>query len=120
VELTGYVDDIRPVVAQSWGCIVPLRVGGGTRLKILEAMALGTPVISTTKGAEGLAVTPGEDILIADEPLDFADAVLHLFSDQDLRAKLAANGRRTVEAHYSWDACAQPLQELLHRVVQTG
>ena len=68
VHLSGYVDDIRPVIAGAAVCVVPLRLGGGTRLKILEAMALGTPVVSTTKGAEGLEVTPISDILIADEP----------------------------------------------------
>ena len=73
VRLSGYVDDIRPVIASAAVCVVPLRQGGGTRLKILEAMALGTPVVSTSKGAEGLDVTPGHDILIADEPAEFAE-----------------------------------------------
>jgi glycosyltransferase involved in cell wall biosynthesis len=117
VILTGYLDDIRPAVGRSWACIVPLRIGGGTRLKILEAMALGTPVVSTSKGAEGLEVTPGEDILIADKPTEFADAVLRLLGDQTLRAKLAANGRRLVEELYSWETCAQRLEQLLHQVV---
>ena len=66
-HFTGYVPDIRPVVARSWASVVPLRAGGGTRLKILESMALGTPVVSTSKGAEGLDVTDGENILIADD-----------------------------------------------------
>jgi glycosyltransferase involved in cell wall biosynthesis len=118
VILTGYLDDVRPTVAQSWACVVPLRVGGGTRLKILEAMALGTPVVATSKGAEGLDVTPGEDILIADEPTEFADLVLRLLGDQALRARLAANGRRLVEERYSWETCAQKLEQLLYKVVQ--
>jgi sugar transferase (PEP-CTERM/EpsH1 system associated) len=118
VILTGYLDDVRPTVAQSWACVVPLRVGGGTRLKILEAMALGTPAVSTSKGAEGLAVTHGEDILIADEPTEFADAVLHLLGDQALRAKLAANGRRLVEERYSWKTCTRKLEQLLYQVVE--
>jgi glycosyltransferase involved in cell wall biosynthesis len=117
-ELTGYLDDIRPAIAQSWMCVVPLQIGGGTRLKILEAMALGTPVISTSKGAEGLDITPGEDILIADEATEFADAVTRLLSDPALRARLAAGGRRLVEERYSWETCAQALEQLLHRVTR--
>ena len=115
--LTGYLDDIRPTISQSWASVVPLHQGGGTRLKILEAMALGTPVVSTAKGAEGLEVTPGENILIADEPAEFADTVLDLLEDRALRERLAANGRRLVEEHYSWEMCARELEQLLYRVV---
>jgi glycosyltransferase involved in cell wall biosynthesis len=117
-ELTGYLDDIRPAVAQSWGCVVPLQVGGGTRLKILEAMALGTPVISTSKGAEGLKTTHEENILIADAPEDFAQAVLRLLKDENLRARLSANGRRLVEEQYSWETSARQLERLLYQVAQ--
>jgi glycosyltransferase involved in cell wall biosynthesis len=118
VTLTGYLDDIRPCVAQSWACVVPLRQGGGTRLKILEAMALGTPVVSTSKGAEGLGATPGEDILIADEPTAFAEAVLRLLDDPALRARLAANGQRLVGARYGWDQIGKKLDQFLHQVVR--
>lgn len=117
-ELTGYLDDIRPAVARSWTCVVPLRVGSGTRLKILEAMALGTPVVSTSKGAEGLEVTHGEDILIADRPDDFAQSVIHLLGDEGLRAKLSASGRQLVEKRYSWEMCACQLEQLLYQVVE--
>ncbi len=116
VELTGYLDDVRPAIARSWACVVPLRVGGGTRLKILESLALGTPVISTSKGAEGLGVTAGEDILIADDPSDFAQAVLRLLGDAELRARLAANGRRLVAERYSWETIGARLEQLLDRV----
>jgi glycosyltransferase involved in cell wall biosynthesis len=102
VRFTGYLDDVRPAIARSWVCVVPLRVGGGTRLKILEALALGTPVVSTSKGAEGLEVTPGHDILIADAPPAFAEAVLRLLEDERLRASLADAGRRLVESRYDW------------------
>jgi glycosyltransferase involved in cell wall biosynthesis len=118
VILTGYLDDVRPIVAQSWACVVPLRVGGGTRLKILEAMALGTPVVSTSKGAEGLEITPGENILIADEPTEFADAVLRLLYDPALRAKLTANGQRLVREQYGWEQIGKKLDQFLHQVVQ--
>jgi glycosyltransferase involved in cell wall biosynthesis len=118
VELTGYLDDIRPAVARSWAYVVPLRVGGGTRLKILEAMALGTPVVSTSKGAEGLEVTPKEDILIADEPAEFAEAVLRLLEDEALRMKLVANGRKLVEERYGWARIGERLERFLRRVVE--
>jgi sugar transferase (PEP-CTERM/EpsH1 system associated) len=118
VILTGYLDDVRPAVAQSWACVVPLRVGGGTRLKILEAMALGTPVVSSSKGAEGLEATRDEDILIADTPAEFADAVLRLLSDGALRARLAVNGRRLVESRYGWRVIGGRLDQLLRRVVK--
>jgi glycosyltransferase involved in cell wall biosynthesis len=120
VIFTGYLDDIRPAVAQSWACVVPLTVGGGTRLKILEAMALGTPVVATSKGAEGLDVRSGEDILIADEAQDFANAVLRLLDSQSLRTKLAARGRRLVKERYSWETCVQNLEQSLQQVVGQG
>lgn len=116
VILTGYLDDVRPAVARSQVCVVPLLTGGGTRLKVLEAMALGTPVVATSKGAEGLDVTPGQDILMADEPTVFADALLHLLDTPSLRVKLAANGRRLVQERYSWERCAADLEQLLARV----
>jgi glycosyltransferase involved in cell wall biosynthesis len=115
--LTGYLDDVRPTVAQSWACVVPLRAGGGTRLKILEAMALSTPVISTSKGAEGLEITPGQDILLADEPAALADAVLRLLDDPALRAKLAANGKKLVQQRYGWERIGASLEQLLHQIV---
>lgn len=116
--LTGYLDDVRPTIAQSWACVVPLRVGGGTRLKILEALALGTPVVSTSRGAEGLEVTPGEDLLIADEPAEFADATLRLLEDPALRAELAASGRRLVRGRYDWDQIGEELDRFLHHVAE--
>ena len=118
VILTGYLDDIRPCIAQSWVSVVPLNIGGGTRLKILEAMALGTPVVSTRKGAEGLDVTPGEDILIADEPNEFANAVLRLLADEALRTKLAANGRKLVQERYGWDRIGEKLNCFLCQVAE--
>lgn len=118
VILTGYLEDVRPAVAQSQVCVAPLVTGGGTRLKILEAMALGTPVVSTSRGAEGLEVTPGDDILIADEPAEFADAVVRLLGDQALRAKLAAKGRRLVYEQYGWERIGKKLDRLLRQVVE--
>ncbi len=116
VTFTGYLPEVAPAVRSSWAVVVPLRVGGGTRLKILEAMALGTPVISTRKGAEGLNVHPGEDILIADTPDALAEAALQLFADADLRARLSQAGRALVEREYDWTAVGRRFLQVVEDV----
>jgi sugar transferase (PEP-CTERM/EpsH1 system associated) len=116
VTFTGYVDDIRPVVARSSVCVVPLRKGAGTRLKILEAMALGTPVISTSKGAEGLGVESGKQLLIADEPAEFADHTIRLIHNSELRGKLAANAIHFVREKYDWNTIGQHFCQLVDTV----
>ncbi len=103
VHLTGYVDDVRLPVAEAMVCVAPIRQGGGTRLKILEAMALGTPVVSTSKGAEGLGGVDGEQLLIGDRPATFADAVLRVMSNSDLHKCLRRNARVLVETQYDWE-----------------
>ena len=113
VTFSGYLPSVTEAVRQQWVVIAPLRMGGGTRLKILEAMALGTPVIATSKGAEGLAVHDGQDILIADTPQAFADAISRLFEDAALRSQLAAAGRELVEREYDWGALARRLIDLV-------
>ena len=102
VELTGFLPDIRPAVAQSWVCVVPLRMGGGTRLKILEAMSLGTPVVSTAKGAEGLDVEDSTHLLIGETPSEFADQVLRVLRSAELRERLVRNAGRLVADRYEW------------------
>lgn len=116
VSFSGYVDDVRPLVSSSQICVVPIQEGGGTRLKILEAMALGTPVISTSKGAEGLAVENNEHILIADDAASFAAGVLRLLKDADLQNRLTANARRLVEQQYDWDRIGQRYVELIESI----
>lgn len=116
VTFSGYLPSVADKVRQSWVMVAPLRIGGGTRLKILEAMALGTPVISTSKGAEGLNTRPGEDILLADDPQQLADAVCRLLADPALRAKLAAGGRTLVEREYDWSVISQQLTHLVDSV----
>jgi glycosyltransferase involved in cell wall biosynthesis len=116
VSLSGYVEDIRPLVAGSAACVVPIRQGGGTRLKILEAMALGTPVVSTSKGAEGLEVTPERDILIADEPYEFAAQVVRLLGNVGLAEQLALQARRLVEEQYDWTEITCRFVDLVEEV----
>lgn len=113
VHLSGYVDDIRPLVAGSTVCVTPLRQGGGTRLKILEAMALGTPVVSTTKGAEGLDVVGGKHLLLADDPVEFAESTLRLLHSPTLRQQLSADARRLVEQRYDWLQIGRQFVELV-------
>lgn len=115
VTLTGFVDDVRPIVAKSWGSLAPLRSGGGTRLKILEAMALGTPVIATSKGAEGLDVRHDEQILIADTPEAYAQAVIRLCQEPTLRHYLAHNAKTLVSEKYDWSVT---MPRFLHLVEQ--
>lgn len=102
IYVTGTVPDVRPWLARAQTMIVPLRIGGGTRIKIYEAMAASVPVVSTSIGAEGLNVKNGENILIADSPEDFAEAVVKLLTDPELRNKIARSGKRLVEENYSW------------------
>jgi polysaccharide biosynthesis protein PslH len=116
VTLTGFVDDVRPLVAQSWASIVPLHVGGGTRLKILESMALRTPVIATSKGAEGLEAENNIHLLIADTPQEMAEAVIRLFRKPALRQELAANGYELVSKKYNWAKVIPRFLDLVQRV----
>lgn len=120
VTFTGYLPSVADAVRASTLMVVPLQSGGGTRLKILEAMALGTPIVSTTKGAEGIGVHPERDILIADSPEQMADAVQRLFTDVDLRARLAQAGHLLVEQTYDWGIIAQQLHNLIHDISQTA
>lgn len=115
VEVTGRVDDVRPHVARGAVYVVPLRIGGGTRLKIFEAMAMGKAVVSTTVGAEGLPVTSGRDVMIADDPSRFSDAVVHLMRNAQARQAIEAAARRLVVERYDWSAVAMDFEEALLR-----
>jgi polysaccharide biosynthesis protein PslH len=109
IVVTGAVDLVQPYIANAAVYVVPLRVGGGSRLKILEALSMGRAVVSTTVGAEGLDVTPGVDIVIADSAADFAAATEALWRDRDARQRLGAAGRALIERQYRWEQIA-PLQ----------
>lgn len=118
VEVVGAVPDDRPYVAGAHACVVPMRVGGGTRIKILQAMAAGVPVVATTLGCEGVAATAGEHLLVADQPADFARTVLELLSSPELASRLAERGRRFVEATYDWRVLARPLDDFYTATVR--
>jgi glycosyltransferase involved in cell wall biosynthesis len=97
--------------------ICPLRDGGGTRIKILDGLALGIPIISTSVGTEGIAVTPERDVLIADSRDEFVRQITRVFTDAALRARLAAHGRALAESRYSWDSLADSLGRLYGELV---
>lgn len=117
VTQTGFVDDVKPLIASSSVSIAPLLSGGGTRLKILEAMALGTPVVSTSKGAEGLDARHGEHFLRADAPTEFAECVIKLLKDQALRLRLSDNARRLVQEKYNWAGALSDYSRLVQSIV---
>jgi glycosyltransferase involved in cell wall biosynthesis len=117
VEVAGLVDDVRRHLAQAAVVIVPLRLGGGTRLKVLESMAMARPVVSTSIGAEGIDVAPEHNILLADDPASFAAAVGRLLDEPDLAARIGRKGRALVEAHYSWDTAAQRLETFFRDIL---
>lgn len=112
VRLTGLVEDVRPYIAEAAAYVVPLRVGGGTRLKILDALACGKPLVSTTIGCEGLDLVSGQHILVADEPRAFADAVVRVLKQQEVAAELARNGRKAVQDKYEWAVIARGLLDV--------
>jgi polysaccharide biosynthesis protein PslH len=116
VEIAGFVEDLRPSLAEAAAVVVPLRIGGGTRLKILEAMAMARPVVSTSLGAEGILAAPGRELLLADDPERFAGEVRRLLDDPALGARLGREARALVEGRYSWRAAARTLEACLLEV----
>ena len=114
IELTGYAEDVRPLMQDAACHIVPLRAGGGTRLKILNSWAMGKPVVSTSIGCEGLDAVDGHNILIRDDPREFAAAVQNVLGDRALRRRLGARGRATAERLYSWDVIGRNMIDVYH------
>jgi sugar transferase (PEP-CTERM/EpsH1 system associated) len=117
VTVTGRVDDVRPYMEEAAVYIVPLRIGGGTRLKIYEAMAMEKPVVSTTIGAEGLPVTDGEEIVLADTPESFAQAVVELLKQQNLSAEIGARAAAKVRAEFGWESVADSFAAICERAM---
>ncbi|HYT83153.1 MAG TPA: glycosyltransferase family 4 protein [Gemmatimonadales bacterium] len=117
VTALGYLPDIRPELSEARCCIVPIRIGGGTRLKILDAWAMGKAVVSTSIGCEGLDVMDGENILVRDAPDAFADAVLQILSDARLRARLERNARRIAVETYDWGVVGQRIRSAYDKLL---
>jgi sugar transferase (PEP-CTERM/EpsH1 system associated) len=115
LTITGRVDDVRPYMDRATAYVVPIRIGGGTRLKIFEAMAMAKPVISTTIGAEGLAVQDGRELLIADEPQAFADAVIATLADKAFAQQIGETAREVVCAQFSWQQVANAFAQICER-----
>jgi glycosyltransferase involved in cell wall biosynthesis len=113
ITVTGAVKDVRPYIAESSVAVVPILAGGGSRLKILEAMAMGVPVVSTSVGAEGLEVTNGKDILITDSEEQFVEYINQCYNDSDLRARLMSNALELVKNKYGWEQLGGKLNQYL-------
>ena len=112
VKVTGTVDDVRPYLKNACISVVPLRVGGGTRIKIFELMASAVPVVSTAIGAEGLPVSDGRDIVIADEADEMAQACIHLLTGVDLRRRISMQARKLVEENFSWETVGSEFEKI--------
>jgi glycosyltransferase involved in cell wall biosynthesis len=117
VAVTGYVDDVRPYLAKTSLVVVPMLRGTGMKSKVLEAMAMGKPVISTSIGVQGIEVTHGKDILIANSARDFITCILALLGNEGLRKIIGSNARELIEQHYSWEQTAATLNELFQSTV---
>ena len=116
VVVTGSVDDVRPYVHQAAVFVVPLRMGSGTRLKVLEGLSMGKPMVSTSLGCEGIDVVQGEHLLIADEANTFADAVLDLMTQPEMAGRLGVEGRRLMLRRYRWETATEELEEFYGRL----
>lgn len=113
----GLVPDIRPYLAMSQAMVVPLQVGSGTRIKIIESMATGTPVVSTRIGTEGIRCTHNKDILLADTTEELAKSVVTLLRDRQAAYRIGQAGRCLVEMHYNWDNSAEIMRETIQTAI---
>ena len=116
----GFVPELDPYFARSAVTVVPVRAGGGMRVRILEAFARAAPVVTTTVGLEGIDASPGEDVLVADSPEEFAASVIALIEQKDLRQQLSNNGRRLVERKYDWQVVLGRLDEIYSGLTRNG
>jgi glycosyltransferase involved in cell wall biosynthesis len=112
IVMTGWVDDVRPYIAGAGVYVVPLRMGGGTRLKVLEAMAMGKAIVSTTVGSEGFEVVSGQQLVLGDTPRDFAAAVLNLLGDPENRVRLGSVAREFARNGYDWPIIVPMLEQV--------
>jgi glycosyltransferase involved in cell wall biosynthesis len=115
IVVTGFVPELDPYFAQSALMVVPVRAGGGMRVRILEAFARAMPVVTTTVGLEGIQAQPGRDVLVEDEPTAFADVVINLLNDKALQDQLSVNGRRLAEEKYDWQVILKDMDKVYER-----
>jgi glycosyltransferase involved in cell wall biosynthesis len=118
IEVVGWVDDVRPFISKHALYIIPLRIGGGTRIKVYEAMAMGKAVVSTAVGVEGLPVTTDENVVIADDPESFARAVIELLQNRQMRIRIERAAREFVEKNVSWDSAADAFRDICYHLIR--
>jgi len=116
VSVAGYVRDVRPYLSRAAVCVVPLRIARGVQNKILEAMACGRPVVTTSRALEGIEARAGRDLLVADEAGSFADLTVELLQDEKLRERIGRQARVLVEDRYRWERCLRPMDEVIEEV----
>ncbi len=116
VVVTGTVPDVKEYLRRAQVYVCPMRLGAGMKMKVLEAMAVSLPVVSTTRGAEGMDFVAGREFIAADEPAEFAAAVVRLLGDERLREEYGRWGRQAVERNYTWDAHARAWEEIINSV----
>jgi len=115
ITVTGFVEDVRPYIRQATVCVIPLRIAPGIQNKILEAMAMQVPVVSTTSGITGLLAKPNRDLLVADTPREFARRVVELLKDAGLRKQLIHNSYQLIQDKYNWERNLAPLEDIINR-----
>jgi polysaccharide biosynthesis protein PslH len=118
VEVTGTVPDVRPYLARASVFACPMQLGSGLKNKILQAWAMGRPVVATSESLGGLTAQDGVNLLVRDDMDKFARAVADLLTDQTRATTIGASGRRTVELEYSWERRAEQFEEILTRIVE--
>ena len=119
IIVTGFVKDIRPYISKASIVLVPERMNSGIKNKILEAMAVGRPIVSTSLGAEGIPSKNGENIVVADDPEDFASGIEKLLKDKELYERIRSAGRKLVEEKYAWVKGVEVLEGILEEMIKT-
>jgi polysaccharide biosynthesis protein PslH len=120
IIVTGTVEDVQAFIQQASVFLVPLRIGSGIRIKILQAMAMGKAIVSTSVGAQGIALTSGQNIVISDTPKEFSESVIHLLQEPEIRLLLGRNARQFVEKYYRWETIIDDLEKIYHLFVDSS
>jgi glycosyltransferase involved in cell wall biosynthesis len=120
IEVTGHVADMRVCLRNARVAACPVSVGAGVQNKVLEAMAMGKPVVATSKACQALSVVDGEHVLIADQPAEFAKALVRVICDDDLAGRLGRNGREYVDKHHNWDEKARQLEKTYSEAISAA